>query len=350
VFPITPLPRTLEAALRDITAKRAEIRKSALTDLVRFSDGNARDTVVRELRKVLRLDVDHDVRALASVACADASLTEMLPDLFVALGDKSPRVTQFALVAIGELSTEPTEEELVRIVSYLHSELPALRYQSLSTLYRLGPARYRPELDQAIRDPDPEIRWLGWHLLDDWFEKTDTNQIEEPIGGNYEKETDRRELILLATDAPPKVRLEAVTFLLRIDPQSAQKLLLPLLERSHGLERGQGERAIDRLGRLNCRECIPWLTKQARTGWFETTYGWASLCALARMGEVEPKKRIVAELNSSSARRRNRALDAVRDLKILEALETVEGFVKSGVAGITFSELEAVARELKQNP
>jgi hypothetical protein len=350
VFPIAPLPRTLEAALRDLKAKRAEIRKSALTDLVRYSDGISRDTVVAELRTVLRCDADQDVRALASVACADASLTELLPDLFVALGDISPRVTQFALVAIGELSTEPTEEELVRIAGYLHSDLPALRYQSLSTLYRLCPAQYAAELEQAIRDPDAEIRWLGWHLLDDWFEKLETSPGADTISSQYEKESVRRQLVLLASDSPPRVRLEAATFLLRIDPKSAQKMLLPLLERPHGLERGQGERAIDRLGRRHCRECIPWLTKQARTGWFETTFGWASLCALARMGEVEPKKRIVAELNSSSARRRGRALDAVRDLKILEALGTIEGFVKSGVAGMTLSELEAVATELKQNP
>jgi HEAT repeat protein len=349
LFQIAQLPRTLEAAIRDAFAKRVEVRKSALTDLVRYADGDTKSTVVTTLRQLLRKDTDAEVRSLTAIACADAEVSELIPDLLEALTDENPRVTQMALLALGELPFAAIDAEVAQISIFLDSELPALRYQALSTLYRLRQADTVSRLWLALRDPDPEIRWLGWQLLDDWQGKVDADPSLLGTEWNLREPVRLQELSVLAEQSPPKVLVEAGLLLLRLKEPSVLELLLPLLERSRGLDAGQVERVILRLGEVNCRASVPWLSKRARTGWFEGPFGWVSLCALAQLGERTARDAIVAELRSSSARRRCRALAAVRTLHLTEAVGMVESLAKTGVAGLTASEVEAALSELRHD-
>lgn len=348
MFPITSLPRTLEATFRDVRAKRVDVRKSALQDLVRHSDGHKREHILPVLRQMLRADTEPEVRALAAVATADAGFVELVADLFDALDDASPRVQQMVLLALGELTTTPSDAEMARIAVFLGSELPALRYQAISTLFRLRPDEYVTTVMSALRDSDPEIQWLGWQLLDDGFGAL--RQLTEKNNASLSDPALFRELLNLASAAPPHVRIVAGTLLLRVDPNQVFEMIKPLLERPRGLSSGQLERVIARLGETQCQASVPWLKKQARVGWFEGPLGWISLCALARLGDSDARKAIVAELRGSSAKRRCRALEAVKTLRLTEALGTLESFVKSGVAGMTRSELDAALFEVHQNP
>jgi hypothetical protein len=200
----------------------------------------------------------------------------------------------------------------------------------------------------ALRDADPEIQWLGWRLLDGGFGESALSTEVHHV--SLDDPALFRELLDLAGAAPPRVRLVAGTLLLRINPNQVFEVLKPLLERPRGLLPGQIERVIERLGETGCQASEPWLKKQARVGWFEGPFGWVSLCALARLGDVDARKTIVTELRSSSAKRRCRALEAVKTLRLTEALGTLESYVKSGVAGMTRSELDAALFEVRQNP
>jgi hypothetical protein len=357
LFQISQLPRNIEAALRDSEAKNVDVRKSAVTDLVLHVGGEAKPRVVNALRRILRTDSDAEVRALAAIACADAGISELLPELFDALTEPSPRVTQMALLAIGELSVRSSDVDVLRVSSFLRSELPALRYQSLLSLYRMRATDVYPELWRAIHDFDVELQWLGWHLLDDWYSKPDA-----PSRARGECATERdhcgflpklrqpervQELFFLAEKATPKVRLEATLLLLRFDEAEAWRILRSLLERPRTLESGQVERAVRRLGSANCRSSVPWLLKRARVGWFEGMYGWTAICALAQLGESAARATIIAELGSSSSRRRHRALEAVRSLHLVEAISIVEKWVKIGTPETIASEVQSVLEELR---
>ncbi|MEZ4308256.1 MAG: HEAT repeat domain-containing protein [Polyangiaceae bacterium] len=98
-----PLPRTLAAALRDISSKKPEIRADALRDLARHAEqSDARAEAVRPLEGALR-DSDPRVRAATATALADVGGTEALAGLLVAVEDDDPHVRQMAISALGEL-------------------------------------------------------------------------------------------------------------------------------------------------------------------------------------------------------------------------------------------------------
>ena len=83
MFGARPLPRTLEAALRDLSADSVGARVASVRDLVSHQD-EAREPVVRALQKALR-DEAGQVRAAAATALADVGGEEALPDLLVAV-------------------------------------------------------------------------------------------------------------------------------------------------------------------------------------------------------------------------------------------------------------------------
>ena len=72
MFGIRSLPRTLEAALRDLGHAKNETRISALRDLVRLAETDARPRALSALCEVLGSDADLHVRAAAALALGDA--------------------------------------------------------------------------------------------------------------------------------------------------------------------------------------------------------------------------------------------------------------------------------------
>ena len=67
----SPLPRTLEATLRDSQSSKPRVRLSAVEDLVRWAEGEARVRCIQQLVTLLEQDPDLEVRAAAALGLAD---------------------------------------------------------------------------------------------------------------------------------------------------------------------------------------------------------------------------------------------------------------------------------------
>ena len=99
----TPLPRTLEASLRDAEHARADVRLATLPDLKRHARGGseaARQLLVRQLSA----DPEPRVRAGAALALADIDAYSEVSALVSAAADQDPQVRQMALLGVGELA------------------------------------------------------------------------------------------------------------------------------------------------------------------------------------------------------------------------------------------------------
>jgi len=361
LFEIAPLPRTLEATLRDAESARVEVRKSVLRDLVRHSDGEAKHAVLAALCRLLRTDSSGEVRALSAIACADTAQPEVVADLLDALEDAEPKVTQFVLLALGEFR-DVGPLALERIIPYRKSALPALRYQSLSTCYNLRESGILDRLVEATSDSDVEVRWLGWHLLADCCShspsirdagRSRVNPVTEDAEPFHSELLERLKdpaqaaaLFHSATSDVARVKAEAAILLLEADAERAFRLVQPLLDHPKGIDPYQFERLILKFGEVGCRLSVPWMSKHARRGWFEGRIGWYCLVALAHLGERDARQEVVRELESPNARRRSRALAAVRRLRLVEATVLVERLAKHGAPGLSQADAEQVLLEL----
>jgi hypothetical protein len=328
LFALSPLPRTIAAALRDLEAKRPEVRRSALIDLVRFADSSERQQVVVELGRSLRTDTDPSVRAIAAVAIADSGLTELLPNLLVALEDGAPRVQQMALLALGEVGANIDIASLERIRPLLQSPLPALRYQALVAWSRLLAERGMAELVAALADDDAEVCWVAWSLIEERIDAVlpaKEASGSAPAGERTRQGTAPDTAALMAALLPHvnraslRVRIVAASVMLRLGDASHMALLLERIGRPAGVRREDLVALIQRFGRFNYEPARGWLARHARRGWFEGALGWPAMVALAALGDSAAQTAIVQELDAVSARRRERALEAIRDLRLVAA-------------------------------
>ena len=87
MFGLPPLPRTLEASLRDLSSKKEDVRRSAIRDLTRLAEGSdaVRAKALPLLATALSSDEEPSVRTEAATALADLRAEECLPTLIVAV-------------------------------------------------------------------------------------------------------------------------------------------------------------------------------------------------------------------------------------------------------------------------
>src|SRR5262245_15706170 len=131
MFAWSPLPRSTAATFRDATNVKASVRLSAIADLVRWASGEERAHCIEQLMALLTRDADEEVRAAAAVALADAGAVDALPALVAAVESGPARLSQMALVAIGELAPQGHGPALEAVRRGLSSPAPALRFQAL---------------------------------------------------------------------------------------------------------------------------------------------------------------------------------------------------------------------------
>lgn len=315
----TPLPRTLEAALRDVEHPRADVRLATLADLkrhVRAGAAAAQAALVARLKG----DPEPQVRAGAALALADIDARGELEVVLAAVADAEAAVRQMALLAAGELADARDAAAAAAATRGLVDRVPAVRYQAVVALARiLGEAGLEPLL-VGTRDADAEVRHVAFRVA------------EEVFGG-------------LPPEQAPLVLVQRARGALRDDNlavQIAAAILLAVLGDAAGRERvvealNARQRikhvedeviAIELCGELGLSAATPGLERRAFGLWGgRTPVSWHARVALAELGNARAKSAILRGLSAWSRDARTLAVAAAGRARLAEAREALERMV-----------------------
>ncbi len=349
MFALSPLPRTLPAALRDARAAKAEVRRSALRDLVRHADGERRSEVIACLAGVLTDDAEPTVRADAAVALADAAAGEAVAALLAATEDAHLRVRQLALVGLGELAEPGDPAVLAALDTALHHEAPALRYQALIGLIRLTEGDVGDLILAGTRDPDATVRHLAVRLLEERLaaagERGSTSSaLELPAGA-------AARLRALLRDDAPRVRLAAAILLARAGEEAGRAMIVEAVNAASGsFEADDEQAAVELAGTLRLEAARRGLTRRA-FGWLgfsSDPSAFPARVALARCGDPRAVGAILRGLDARSRSARTLAalaagqarLEAARPL--LRAMQGAPTRADPAVVAEALAALDAV--------
>jgi HEAT repeat protein len=309
-----PLPRTLEASLRDLASEKPHTRASSIKDLARHVMGDLalRARALPLFEKALK-DEHAGVRGAAAVALADVKAVEALPSLLTAVEDVDGYVRQMALNALGEIGDGRAAGRLERA---LKDERPEVRYQAIIAFSRVAPAEdIAPALLSATRDDDPAIRYIALRIAED--------QLARDLSATLHV---RAKAML--EDAAPEVRLVAAIYLAKAGDDAGRGLLLDVV-RGRLARRPEAEdeqEAIEVCGALGLTEAIPDLERRAwgLRRFVQTTCVFQAKVALARMGSARAIAEIVSDLDSGDREKRNAAIVAAGRARIGGARTKIE--------------------------
>lgn len=315
---LSPLPRTLAAAVRDAGHKKVEVRLSAVRDLGRHA-GDGADAAIARLRELLCEDAAAAVRGEAAVALADAGARAAVPDLVrSAKGDDAPRVRQMALVALGELAG-PDDVEAVRVIERaLRDEQPELRFQALIAHARVAGQDALAALHRAMRDDDAHVRYVAFRLA------------EERWSGGGEAELPPRlaQAARAALEDPAaEVRLAAALVLGRAGDLRGADVIVEAIRSGAGADEPEdAEAAIDLAGSLGLAAARGPLERRAfgLLGVSRDPFAWQARVALARLGDARARASILRGLAAWSRDARTLAVAAAGRARLEEARPLIE--------------------------
>jgi len=301
MFQLPPLPRTLDAARRDLKSPRVEVRADAARDL--GQQGKLADTDARiELLTAALADAAPLVRRRAVISLADLEARPALPAVLGLLADPDLGVRQMAVLAMGELSEEDDREVEGRLLGLTRAGDPAIRYQALAALGGLRKGEAESEILAAGADPDPEVRELAVrlaaeHLSPDGHLRPPAVQL----------------LRALATDQAPLVALcaeiEGLAFGLDLGTSHVLELLAGRLRTR---EAADERRAIALCAERGVESALPILRRRA-FGWLGFSldpYRWVLRGALARLGDAHARRSIARAVRSRRWLTRTLAVEA----------------------------------------
>ena len=299
VFEPLQLPRSLPAALRDVSNPKTWVRRSVLRDLVRHAEGERRDEVLRALEQRAIDDPIVNLRADALLALADSAATESLDVILRGADDNEPRVRQMAVVALGELAPAGHAVASSIIRQALVSTEAAMRYQALIAARRVVPAVLEKALETALSDEDLELRYLALRLLDE----SDFEQISES-----EKVTIAGRAL---NDEGHKVRVAAALILGRAGDSRAEAHLAGAIG-GRDLEHDDVSAAISLCGAQGYKSAREALMKRAHTGFrlVPDPHGLDARVALAKLGDAGVISGILGDLSAWTRHARNMAVMA----------------------------------------
>jgi HEAT repeat protein len=321
-----PLPRTLEAAVRDLTSENATIRASAAGDLVHHGlrSDEARARAVPLLVAALERDAAPPVRAAAAVGLGDLAAGDALPALLVAIEDADVQVRQMALNALGEIGDA---RAVARIARALEDERPDVRYQAIIAYVKIADeADVDVALARALDDADEAVSYIALRIAE---ERLDANK---PLGPRASAEVTGR-----LGHASAHVALAAAIVLAKSADDAgdqARALLLGVVRdgRIRGAlpEKEDEREAVEVAGQIDLREAIPHLERRAwgLAGLVRDTCAWHAKIALARMGHDRARAEILRDLGSPREHTRSAAIVAAGRARMTEArafLESLRG-------------------------
>lgn len=311
MFGLRSLPRTLEAALRDLRHAKNETRISALRDLARLAQTPDREGALRALCDVLHSDAELHVRAAAALALGDADAKESRAALLQAVDSAPTQVREMALVALGEIA-EPDDAELRQLFTRFRGDAaPELRFQALIALNRVAHGELLEELVEATRDADGEVRQIAYRLAEEHV--LEGSALPEPL---------RQRARAALRDDVCSVRLAAAILLARLGDASGAEVIRAVVERKDRVASLEDEQAaLELAGELQISEARPALARRA-FGFFGLSrdpLAWHARVALARLGDEQAKTAILRGLSAFTRDARTIAVAAAGRARITEA-------------------------------
>ena len=307
MFQPKPLPRTLDAALRDIKHERRHVRESAVRDLYRLAHTDARASALSALVEALAGDSDAAIRGACALALADADAHSELDAVIDAAKAEQAHVAEMALVAIRELSP-PGHRGASAIIRYhLRSDSPALRFQALTAASRVLSEGFETVALQALEDSDPKVRYLVLRVSE---ERWQTESLPETISAAAEAALE---------DVDVRVRIAAAMLLAPLGHTRAGRTLADALNQRIRLSAAEDEQTLVELaGELGLKEAIPGLRAhiRGRFGLVPGRLAWQARVALARLGDARAVAWIRRGLASRNSDTRTLAVVAVGQARL----------------------------------
>jgi len=290
VFPLAPLPRNVDAALRDAGHGKPGIRLSALADLGRFASGPDAERAVREITRLLTSDPSAEVRARAAIALADAKAEGAGRALLAAVKDSDEKVRQMAILALGELGTAD-REHIEALRTALEDPSAALRFQALVALHHLTGSELESTLRARFEDTDAEVRFVAFRIAEERF-----------VGDDKEAPTWLVERLKHAlTDEASFVRLLAAIVLYRAGEDTDVQVVADAVNARLGVREIEDEQeAVEIAGELGLEQAQSGLERRA-FGWLGVSrdpFAWQARVALAKMGHPRAVQSILADLTA----------------------------------------------------
>lgn len=313
---LSPLPRTLPAALRDVRDKKLDVRIAAVRDLGRHARSGERDEALRALCTALREDETAAVRSEAAVALADSAAKECVNELVKAVEtDDHIRVRQMALIALGEVAGEEADESVREIVaSAARDDMPEIRFQGLIALTHVDPKASEKVILASIVDDDAHIRYVALRLAEErWLAQDGERELPELLRTRAKK---------ALSDSAPKVRLAAAILLGRAGDRSGEQKLVSAIDSGDGVEEAEDEgAAIDLAGELGLDKARAGLERRAFgvLGVTRHPFAWHARVALARMGDARARAAILKGLRAFGRDARSMAVAAAGRARLDEA-------------------------------
>ncbi|MGO8994866.1 MAG: HEAT repeat domain-containing protein [Polyangiaceae bacterium] len=333
-----PLPRNLDAALRDLGSPRAPARASAAADLVRHAvlHDEVRARALPLLETALKSDDAPEVRAAAAVGLGDLRAVEALAALLVAIEDANIHVRQMAINALGEVG-DP--RALPRLERALSDARPEVRYQAIIAYAKI--ARDAGDVDRALvracGDADDAVRYIALRIAEERIEGSG-----ETAGVPPSVEMLREARTQVEKDAP-HVKLAAAILLAKVGEEplgAARDVILRAVRGGRlgapGPDKEDEREAVEVAGAIDLREAIPDLERRA---WglgslVRDTCAWHAKIALARMGHPRATAEILKDLESARGETRAAAVVAAGRARIGAAREKLAGMAGRGGEGV----------------
>ncbi len=288
-----PLPRTLEASVRDLDSKKAEIRASAIHDLLRHAraDAAVRGRAIPLLEKLLADDAPK-VRAAAAVGLADLVASDTVPSLLRGVDDDDAYVRQMVLNALGELGDA---RALPRLRRALTDPRPEMRYQSIIAFARVSDDER--EIGQALiaatNDDDDAVVHIALRIAE---ERIDAGKLVDP-------RLVTRTRALLEADSP-HVKVAAAVVLAKSGDAAGHPLLLRVVRgdkiAGQTPEKEDEQAVVELVGELGLEQARPHLERRAwgLMHFVRDTCVFHAKIALAAMGHPRAIDEIMTDLSS----------------------------------------------------
>lgn len=314
-----PLPRNLEASVRDLESTRPETRVSAIADLLRHAreGGAIRERAIPLLQKRLD-DPQSKVRAAAAVGLADLDAKEAVPALLRAVDDDEAYVRQMVLSTLGELRDA---RALPRLRRALTDKRPEMRYQAIIAFARV--AEDATEIAQALltatNDDDDAVVHIALRIAE---ERIDAGKAPEPL-------LITRARALLESESP-HLALVAAIFLGKAGSDAGNALLLRVVRgekiRGEAPEKEDERAAVELVGALGLEEARKDLERRAwgMMHFVRDTCVYHAKIGLARMGDPRAVAEILADLEATRPDVLGSAVVAAGRARITKARQLIE--------------------------